>query len=278
MAAMARQLDLLAVGEGRLGRVERFQIRFIRSSFRPGPGDTAIRWAQRRIGATWIHHFTKNLRHVHGLERLPELDPGRSYICISNHRSFFDLYVITAHLVRLGMRHRLVFPVRANFFYDQPLGLVVNGVMSFFAMYPPIFRERRRLVLNAASLDELARLLNAGGMFAGLHPEGTRNKGDDPYALLPAQPGVGRVIHGSCATVLPVFINGLGNDLPRQIGSNFDGSGTPIHVVFGEPLGCSELRRQPGSPRIYRAIAERAMEAIRELGAEERAIRARGGA
>ena len=51
--------------------------------------------------------------------------------------------------------------------------LVVNGVMSFFAMYPPIFRERKRLALNVTSLEELVWLLKRGGTFAGLHPDST---------------------------------------------------------------------------------------------------------
>lgn len=268
-----RRLDLLEAGGDRLGRIERFQIRFIGRTFEPGPTDQAIRWCQRRLGATWILGFTQNLLRVHGSERLPALDPAQSYICVSNHRSFFDLYVVTAHLVRQGMPHRIVFPVRANFFYDQPLGFFVNGVMSFFAMYPPIFRERERLALNVASLDELVRLLQRGGLFAGLHPEGTRKLDDDPYSFLPAQPGVGRVIHGCRATVLPVFVNGLNNDLRRQVASNFDGTGKPIHVVFGAPLQLDDLLERPGSPRLYRAITDRVMGAIGELGQEERRYR-----
>jgi 1-acyl-sn-glycerol-3-phosphate acyltransferase len=63
---------------------------------------------------------------------------------VSNHRSFFDLYVVTGYLVKRNMPHRLVFPVRANFFYDRRLGLFVNGVMSFFAMYPPLFQRRKK--------------------------------------------------------------------------------------------------------------------------------------
>jgi 1-acyl-sn-glycerol-3-phosphate acyltransferase len=265
--------DLIRAGRERLGAIEKLQIALIRRSFEPGSVDRALRICQRHVGSTWIHHFTKHLRHVYGIERLPELSPDQSFICVSNHRSFFDLYVITAELVRRGMPQRLVFPVRANFFYDNPFGFLVNGLMSFFAMYPPIFRERNKLVLNVASLDELVWLLRRGGAFAGLHPEGTRNLSDDPYSFLPAQPGVGRVIHEARVKVLPVFINGLINRLDRQVKSNFDGTGTPIIVVFGEPVDFGSLLEQRGSPRVHRAIAERALEAIGELGREERRLR-----
>jgi 1-acyl-sn-glycerol-3-phosphate acyltransferase len=267
--------DLIALGGEQLSRTERFTISAIRRTFEPGPFDRAVRICQRHVGSQWITIVTKNLLHVHGLERLPELDPGKSYICASNHRSFFDLYVVTAYLVRRGMPHRLVFPVRSEFFYDSPLGLFVNGVMSFFAMYPPIFRERSRAALNLAGLDELSWMLKRGGAFLGMHPEGTRNKGEDPYTLLPAQPGVGRLIHHSRVAVLPVFVNGLLNNLPKQVTSNFDGTGVPVHIVFGEPVDYGALLERRGSPRTYRAIAEKTASVIAGLGQEERAHRAR---
>jgi 1-acyl-sn-glycerol-3-phosphate acyltransferase len=267
--------DLLAAGRERLGATERFIIGFVRRTFDPGRVDRVIRFLQRRIGSTWIHHFTKNLRFVFGLERLPRLDPKQSYILVSNHRSFFDLYVVIGHLVRLRMRHRIVFPVRAEFFYTGPLGLFVNGVMSFFAMYPPIFRERKKLMLNPTALDELAWLLRQGGYFCGIHPEGTRKKDDDPYTFLPAQRGVGRVIHEARVPVIPVFVNGLlPNDLPRQVASNFDGTGRKIVVVFGAPIDFADLLAQPSTPKVHQAIAERTLEVIGRLGTEERARRA----
>jgi 1-acyl-sn-glycerol-3-phosphate acyltransferase len=145
--------------------------------------------------------------------------------------------------------------------------------MSFFAMYPPMFRDRRRAMLNLVSLEESAWLLRRGGAFLGLHPEGTRNKGDDPYSLLPAQSGAGRLIYQAKVPVIPVFINGLINDLVRQVASNFDGTGTPVHMVFGAPVDFGDLLERPGSPRLYRQVAERALEAIRVLGQEEKRYR-----
>lgn len=253
--------------------VEKRQISFVRKSFDPGPLDRAVRLAQRYIGSNWIEHCTRNIRHVHGLERLPTWDANKSYLVVSNHRSFFDLYAITGYLVNRDMPHRLVFPVRSKFFYDQPLGLVVNGLMSFFAMYPPVFRERSRAALNLASLDETVRLLRRGGTFVGLHPEGTRNQSDDPYALLPAQSGVGRVIHAAKVCVLPVFVNGLGNDLPKQVVGNFTRKGTPLIINFGAPVEFGDMLDQPSSPRLHRRISEHALDEIRKLGDEEREIR-----
>jgi 1-acyl-sn-glycerol-3-phosphate acyltransferase len=276
-AELVARPDLAETGRQRLSWMERSIIRFVRATFRRGLLDTTIRGLQHTIGSSWIHHCTKNLRHMHGIERLPVLEMGQSYILVSNHRSFFDLYVIFGDLVRRGLQHRIVFPVRSTFFYDNPLGLFVNGVMSFFAMYPPLFRERKKLILNPTSLDELSWLLRRGGMFAGIHPEGTRKKDDDPYTFLPAQRGVGRIIQGARVPVIPVFINGLINDLPRQVSSNFDGSGREIHVVFGAPIDFGDLLDEPASARTEQRIADRTLEVIGELGQEEKRLRAEHG-
>lgn len=253
--------------------VERFHVRFVRRSLDAGPVDGTVRWLQRHVGANWIDLATRNLRHVHGTERLPPLDRGKSFVCVANHRSFFDLYVVTATLVKRGLPQRIFFPVRSNFFYDSPLGFVVNGAMSFFAMYPPLFRDRSRRALNLASIDEIVRLLERGGTFVGLHPEGTRKKDDDPYTFLPAQPGVGRIIQRAKVPVIPVFVNGLTNNLPAQIAGNATGRGVPIVVVFGAPVDFGGLLEGPDVPRQHRAISERTLAAVSELGHEERKIR-----
>lgn len=251
----------------------RTHVRIVRRTMGGGAIDLALRFGQRTIGATWIEECTKHIREVHGSERLPFFDLEKSYVIVSNHRSFFDLYVITAWLVKRGLKHRIMFPVRANFFYEGPLGIFVNFVMSFMAMYPPIFRDRSMAAANVASLDETVRVLQTGGALVGLHPEGTRNKGDDPYDYLPAQSGVGRIVHGARVPVIPAFINGLGNDLPKQVAGNFTGKGDTIRVVFGAPIDFGELLDRPGSPRLYKQISERCMDAIRALGEEERALR-----
>src|SRR5450432_4624557 len=269
--------DLIESGRRRLSPLERLLIGFVRRTFEPGLLSRAVHFGQRTLGCGWIHWCTKNLRHVHGYDRLPALDPAQSYILIANHRSFFDLYVVFGDLVHRGLEHRIVFPVRSNFFYDNPLGLLVNGFMSFFAMYPPLFRERKKALMNPLALEELAFLLRRGGMFAGIHPEGTRKRDHDPYTFLPAQRGVGKVIQDARVPVIPVFINGLVNDLPKQVWSNFDRTGRDIFVVFGAPVDFGDLLDQPKSPKVHQAISDRVMQAVCQLGQEGRALRAARG-
>lgn len=270
-----RAPDLLRDHGRRLSFWERFSIRWIRRGLSPGLLGRFLWWCQRTVGQAWIHYATRHLLHLHGLEHFPTLAKGEGVLLVANHRSFFDLYVVAAHLVRSGLPRRIVFPVRANFFYDSPLGLIVNFWMSFWSMYPPIFREKKKAPANLSSLDELGELLERGGVLVGLHPEGTRGKGPNPYELLPAQPGVGRVIHRTRVSVVPVFILGLENDLFRQVTGNFTGRGTPIHVVMGAPIDFTDLRAEKASPRVFREMAERCTAVITELGREEQRLRKR---
>lgn len=267
---------LQRAARGKVSRMEQFQLRAIRRTLEPGVVDSTLRWCQRTIGQQWITIATSKLHRIHHMERLEFLAPHRSFILVCNHRSFFDLYVLTAALLRWKLRHRIVFPVRSNFFYDTATGFFVNGVMSFFAMYPPLFRDKRLAPLNALGLEELAELLMQGETLVGIHPEGRRNPGDDPYELLPAKSGVGRLIHAARGVpVIPVFTNGLlPNNLPRQVMSNFDGSGIPIHSVFGTPIDFSDLLAEPPSPRLFTRLSERCLDEVRKLGQEEKALRA----
>jgi 1-acyl-sn-glycerol-3-phosphate acyltransferase len=268
--------DLLDFGPGELTAVERWQIRFVRKTFESAAVHRVIRVFQRHVSANWIDLSTRKLLHVHGVDRLPRFGRETSTILVSNHRSFFDLFVVSSVIVKRGLEQRLVFPVRSRFFYDTPLGLAVNGAMSFFAMYPPVFRDRDRVALNRASVQEVIRLVRDGGAFVGLHPEGKRNRSDDPYTLLPARRGVGRIIQATRgrATVIPVFINGLGNDLVRQVAGNYLGRGAPVTIVFGRPIAFGELLERPPSAALHQRIADHALEAVRLLGAEERELRA----
>jgi 1-acyl-sn-glycerol-3-phosphate acyltransferase len=267
--------DIIRAGGNLLSPLERAQIAMIQRSLEPGAFDSFLRWCQRNIGARWINASIQNIRHVNGLDRLPPLDPSQSFLVVSNHRSFFDLYVISAFLVQRGLPHRLLFPVRSNFFYDNPLGPFVNGAMSFFAMYPPVFRAPSKAAFNLAGLDEVVRLLRRGGMFVGVHPEGTRKRDDDPYTFLPAQPGVGRLIYHAECPVIPVFVNGLGNSIGKTIADNASRKGKPVFVNFGAPIEFGDLLHVPPSPRAYKRLSEHALEAIGALGQEERELRAR---
>jgi 1-acyl-sn-glycerol-3-phosphate acyltransferase len=235
---------------------------------------------QRTLGAGWIHLSTYNLIRVSGLEHVGAASRERPLLLVANHRSFFDMYVVSTVLFRrTPWRKQLFFPVRGRFFYDTPGGLLVNLLMGWWSMFPPFFAGGDNPKVDKREFDKfsmrlLASLCRVGaGNVIGFHPEGTRNKGADPYTYLRPQPGVGRLIKDARPQVVPVFIAGLGNDLPRQVLGNWRG-GEPVRVHFGPVLDLSDFYARRDSVRTYKEIADFVMSKIAELGEQDRAARA----
>src|SRR3984893_1397988 len=189
-------------------------------------------WCQRVFGAGWIHLSTYNIMNVYGLEHIEAASHDKPILLVANHRSFFDMYTVSTVLFRnTKWRKQLFFPVRGRFFYQSFAGLFVNLIMGWWSMYPPFFASGENPIPEKREFDKYSfRLLtelcrNGPGNVIGFHPEGTRNKGTDPYSYLPAQPGVGKLIKDAAPQVIPVFVAGLGNDLPKQVLGNWTGGG-----------------------------------------------------
>ena len=205
-----------------------------------GSAKRLMTFCQRHVGSLWIYLATYNLMNVFGIENVENVEIDTPLILVANHRSFFDMYTVSSVIFRRTRRPvTLYFPVRGKFFYDNPIGWFVNLVMGWFSMYPPFFREdreARKREFDKFSMRRLVQLCSEGhGHMIGFHPEGKRNFSADPYDYLPAQPGIGKVIYASHSQVIPVFIAGLGNDLPKQILGNWTG-GPKVRIWFGEPL------------------------------------------
>ena len=231
-------------------------------------------FCQRHIGSLWIYLATYNLMNVHGLENFERTDVKKPLLLVANHRSFFDMYTVSSVLFRQTNRPmKLYFPVRAKFFYDSPVGWFVNLVMGWFSMFPPFFREDREVKKREFDKFSLRRLIdicsNGEAHVIGFHPEGKRNMTGDEYDFLPAQTGVGKIIMASRPQVVPVFIAGLGNDLPKQILGNWRG-GEKIRIHFGEPIDLSEFYQKSDRLRTHKEIADFLMEKIKELAEQDR--------
>lgn len=266
--------DFFVDSSDKLTFLERWNIKFNRGSITWDPINRFIALLQRNIGAAWVHFGSRHLRKVKGLDRLPELNELDSFIIVANHRSYFDLFVISMLLFRHGLKRRMLFGVRSSFFYDHPLGFFVNGAMSFWSMYPPFFRDKKRSSLNRTALTELSWTLGHTSTAVGLHPEGRRNQGDDPYTLLPAKPGVGQLVLETGVTVLPVFINGLSNSFMGQLRRNFTRSDDHMIVVFGEPVDFGDMLEAENTAKNQRLVSQHALDAVAALGPEERELRA----
>jgi len=231
-------------------------------------------FCQRHIGSLWIYLATYNLMNIFGIENVENSDPTRPLVLVANHRSFFDMYTVSSVIFRRTTRPvRLFFPVRAKFFYDNPVGWFVNLVMGWFSMYPPFFREQkdaRKREFDKYSLERLIQLCSEPGPnVVGFHPEGKRNLRGDAYNFLPAQPGIGKVLYASQPQVIPIFIAGLGNDLPKQIMGNWTG-GPKVRIRFGSQLDLAEFYERGDRLRTHKEIADHLMSKIAELAEQDR--------
>src|SRR4029453_10410246 len=203
------------------------------------------RWSHaflRRVGASWVHHCSRNLVRVTNAGVLEALaldrGPDRGVVIASNHRSYADMYLLSSVLLRrCGWIERMYFPVRSEFVYDRIGGLLVNGLVAGMAMYPPVYRQPARRALNRDTVAFLVDELRRRGTVVGMHPEGRRSTTADPYTLLPAQPGLGEIVHRARPIVIPVFIAGVPGDLLAGLRANFSrgSAAATITIQFGEP-------------------------------------------
>ena len=222
----------------------------------------------RYVSHPWIQAATRNRLWQAGTERVAGLRPPKGVLLVSNHRTFWDMYVATSVLeTHTAFIRKLYFPVRGRFFYDHPMGVLVNGAVSGGSMWPPMFEGFGRQQMNLTGLRQCAHVLAQPGSLVGIHPEGTRNKGDDPLGFLKARGGIGRVLQ-ACdpdVLVLPFFMTGLTNDFVSEVRQNFrrpGERGKPIVLAWGEPVraGDMQLDRAPV------VVARELLEGIRGLG------------
>ncbi len=230
---------------------------------------------QRHIGSLWIKICTYNLMNVFGIENVENSDIEKPLLLVANHRSFFDMYVVSSVIFRQTKRPiTLFFPVRAKFFYTHPVGWLVNLIMGWWAMYPPFFREEKEVgkrEFDKYSLRRLVQIASRGKAHViGFHPEGKRNLNDDPHNILPAQPGVGAVVRKAQPQVIPVFIAGLGNDLAKQVLGNWTG-GEQVRIWFGEAVDLSEFYAKTDRLRTHKEIGDFLMNKIAELAEKDKA-------
>ena len=237
-------------------------------------GLVAWAWSYGPMGLVLWLALGRRIR-IHGGEALRGVPRDASLVFVVNHRSFFDLFCLVWVLRRAGLRQRLLFPVRSEFFYDHPLGLLLNLLVAGMSMFPPLFRHGRKRALNERSLERCLAELRRPGTALGFHPEGTRGRGPDPFSLLPPRPGVGRVVLGAPGVrVVPVFLLGLGNSVCAEVWRNWRfASRHPVHVSFGPDVAFEDPREGPPGTASARA-AERCLAAIAEAALPVRAATA----
>jgi 1-acyl-sn-glycerol-3-phosphate acyltransferase len=230
-------------------------------------------FCQRQVNARWIGWLSRPQLEVFGFEHVERTSGARPLLLVANHRTVFDLIVVTEVLFRrLDRPIQINFPIRGRGYYQSVSGVLTNFVAGFWAMYPPLFARPTHAAFDRYAVELLIGLCREGpGNVIGIHPEGGRNKDSDPYTFRKIQPGTGRIIHAARPQVIPVFVAGLSNSLPRQIANRWKRR-EPIRVHFAPEPDLSSLLAMPAKGSTYKALTERVMEEVRRLAEQDRAL------
>ena len=221
---------------------ERLAIRLGIKFNTPGWSRKLSVWWGKTFTCRVLYRVTGHRWHHHNATCLDEITKDDTILLVSNHRTFFDMYVgVTSmrYLTNYRLGAPSVFPVRAPFFYDSLSGVMINAVFSGTCMWPPVFRDDRRSQLNPVTVEVMQSLLTQEGVCFGFHPEGRRSKSDDPYTLEPAKRGVGDLIINAPENlkIVPLFISGLSGNVKKEwkLRKKRDVSDHLIQFYWGPP-------------------------------------------
>jgi 1-acyl-sn-glycerol-3-phosphate acyltransferase len=172
-----------------------------------------------------------------GQENIPK---SGSFILASNHVSYLDPVVLGVAATR-----KLTYMARDDLFSNPYLGwwLSLVGVLSI-----------KRDSADFSALRSAMRCLREGKAIA-LFPEGRRRMPQEKN--LSPQPGIGFLAKKSGSLVIPAYIKGTDEALPKGASSI---RMKKVSVTFGKPVEIERLSD-------YQAVAEKIMTSINELSA-----------
>ena len=266
-----------ATGLG-LTKTEKFNVRLVEAWHSVPTLSRLSMWMTRRHIRLQFEIILHNIFETHHFERLTKANYDNGILVCANHRSYVDNFAIAVRAMRYIPKDvRMIAPARTEGIFDAPYGVFVNFFLTFMNIYPPVVRSSRGSMWGKQVIQILTDLLLKGRSAVFIHPEGGRNKGDDPYKLLPAKPGLGKIIHSTRTEVFPVFLQGFPKKPKEFISANYGKNKCKaplVHAIMGESIDFSRERAMPASPEIYREIGRRLMDAIEALSVEERQLRA----
>lgn len=177
---------------------------------------------------------------VYGTTNLPK-GPA---ILAANHQSYIDPTAIGA-----SMPEEIFYLAREDVFHFRPFSWFCRKVNSILI--------RRRRADRSALKGVLARL--AEGWKVLVFPEGTRSYDG---RLQPPERGISLLAHKSAAPVVPTYVSGTHQVLPRGRSMiHF----YPISVSFGKPFRFDKSLLEHGAHKAYAVFSHRVMDAIARL-------------
>jgi len=167
-----------------------------------------------------------------------------AFILAANHASYLDPFLLTA-----SVKRAMYFMARAELLSSPGVGWILRKAHAF-----PVKRYGGDLNAIKVALRTLAK-----GIPVGIFPEGTRTKNRQ---LKRAKPGVGFLVYRSKAPVIPAYIEGTFDAMPRRFSTL---KRHPVKLYIGKPIDLSKECAKPQSALVYQEISDTIMRHIAEL-------------
>ena len=177
---------------------------------------------------------------VKGRDNIPKRG---GVILAAHHESFLDPVVVS-----IASPRQVYFLAREELFQLGFFSWIIRNLNAL-----PISRERMQMGIARKSLEILRK-----GEVLLLFPEGTRSPAD---TIAEGKRGVGLIAYNANVPVIPVFVKGSGQALPRDrkwITSQ------KVWVVFGKPM-YPEISEGKTKKETYQEFSDKVMEEMKKL-------------
>ena len=176
-----------------------------------------------------------------GSENIPSCGPA---LLASNHASYLD-----PPLVGLGIWRRIHYLAKEDLFCNR----IVSFILDLFHAIP-VNRDR----MDKRTLRRILDLFKKGEILL-IFPEGTRTPNGN---LQPLKPGIGMIVCLAKVPVIPVYIKGSYNILPRH--SKMIRL-KPCTVYYGKPLKFEKYLNEKKTKEVYEKIGDEIFKAMKDL-------------
>ena len=176
----------------------------------------------------------------HGSENIPA---AGSAIIASNHASYLD-----PPFIGMGAPRPIFYFAKAELFRS------FFGAALRFVNAVPVNRDQ----LDRKTLKTILDILNRGDVIV-MFPEGTRSATGE---LQPAKPGIGMIAHHAQVPVIPAYISGSHEVLPKNA------KGLRLKkctVRFGPPVNLQKFFQMHKTKDLYLNMSQEIMAAIQKL-------------
>jgi len=178
---------------------------------------------------------------VIGRENIPAKG---AFILVSNHMSYLD-----PPLLGISVYRSLNYMARDNLFKRPCFGRIMRNVHAF-----PVKRGKGDLF----ALREALRILGEGKPLV-IFPEGTRSK---DKRLRPVKRGVGFIVSRAKVPVIPAYIDGSFDALPRSIRTL---RRHPVRVYIGKEISFTEDNSGAKSKDLYQRLSDEVILSIAQM-------------